>query len=36
MAIGFAEYDPRKVIGRSLEQKDSDGEGVVEAVVGVK
>lgn len=36
MAIGFAEYDPRKVIGRSLEQKTTDEEGVVEAVIGVK
>jgi hypothetical protein len=36
MALGFNEYDPRKVIGRSLEQKDSDELGVVEAVIGVK
>jgi hypothetical protein len=36
MALGFNEYDPRKVIGRSLEQKDTDDLGVVEAVVGVK
>ena len=36
MALGFGEYDPRKVIGRSLEQKDSDDLGVVEAVIGVK
>lgn len=36
MALGFGEYDPRKVIGRSLEQKDSDELGVVEAVIGVK
>lgn len=36
MAIGFSEYDPRKVIGRSLEQKDTDDLGVVEAVIGVK
>ena len=36
MALGFGEYDPRKVIGRSLDQKDSDDLGVVEAVIGVK
>ncbi len=36
MAIGFVEYDPRKVIGRSLDQKTTDGLGVVEAVIGVK
>jgi hypothetical protein len=36
MALGFKEYDPRKIIGRSLEQKTTDGLGVVEAVIGVK
>jgi hypothetical protein len=36
MALGFNEYDPRKVIGRSLEQKTTDNLGVVEAVIGVK
>jgi hypothetical protein len=36
MALGFKEYDPRKVIGRSLEQKTTDDLGVVEAVIGVK
>ena len=36
MALGFMEYDPRKVIGRSLEQKSTDDLGVVEAVIGVK
>jgi hypothetical protein len=36
MALGFKEYDPRKIIGRSLEQKTTDDLGVVEAVIGVK
>lgn len=36
MAIGQGEYDPRKIIGRSLEQKTTDDLGVVEAVIGVK
>jgi hypothetical protein len=36
MALGFNEYDPRKVIGRSLEQKSTDNLGAVEAVIGVK
>lgn len=36
MAIGFVEYDPRKVIGRSLENKTTDDLGIVEAVIGVK
>jgi hypothetical protein len=36
MALGFKEYDPRKVIGRSIEQKTTDDLGVVEAVIGVK
>ncbi len=36
MALGFSEYDPRKVIGRSLENKTTEELGVVEAVIGVK
>jgi len=36
MALGFKEYDPRKIIGRSLEQKTTDDLDVVEAVIGVK
>jgi len=36
MALGFGEYDARKVIGRSLENKTTDDLGVVEAVIGVK
>lgn len=35
-ALGDTEYDTRSVIGRSLEQKDTLEEGVVEAVIGVK
>ncbi len=34
--IGSEEYDPRAVIGRSLEDKDDGESGMVEAVIGVK
>lgn len=34
--LGDAEYDPRKVVGRALGSNDTDGEAVIEAVVGVK
>jgi len=35
-ALGEDEYDPRAIIGRSLEDKDDGDLGVVEAVIGVK
>ena len=35
-ALGTAEYDPRKIIGRALDQKTDDTIGLIEAVVGVK
>ena len=34
--IGSEEYDPRAVIGRSLEDKDDGESGMIEAVIGVK
>lgn len=35
-ALGSDDYDPRAIIGRSLEDKEDGGIGVVEAVIGVK
>ena len=35
-ALGNDEYDTRAVIGRALQNKDNDGEGIIEAVIGVK
>ena len=35
-SIGNDTYDARAVIGRALENKDDGGEGVIEAVIGVK
>ena len=35
-ALADEDYDPRAVIGRSLENKDDGEEGLVEAVIGVK
>lgn len=35
-AIGSTEYDPRIIIGRALAHKTHEGEGTVEAVIGVK
>lgn len=34
--LGDAAYDPRMVIGRALENKTDDNDGVIEAVIGVK
>jgi hypothetical protein len=34
--LGNREYDPRKVIGRALQGKDTLGSGVIEVIVGVK
>lgn len=36
MGLGDMPYDARAVIGRSLVTKESDGESVIEAVIGVK
>jgi hypothetical protein len=35
-ALGSDDYDTRAIIGRSLEDKDDGGIGLVEAVIGVK
>ncbi len=35
-ALGEENYDPRGIIGRSLEDKEDGNEGVIEAVIGVK
>ena len=35
-ALGSDEYDARAIIGRSLQDKEDGGIGVVEAVIGVK
>ena len=35
-ALGEENYDPRGIIGRSLENKEDGNEGVIEAVIGVK
>lgn len=35
-AIGSTSYDPRMVIGRALANKTDEGQGTVEAVIGVK
>ena len=35
-SLGSDEYDARAIIGRSLEDKEDGGIGVVEAVIGVK
>ena len=35
-ALADEAYDPRAVIGRSLDNKDDGEEGTVEAVIGVK
>ena len=35
-ALGSDDYDPRQVIGRSLEEKEDGESGIIEAVIGVK